>query len=123
MPTITTTTRTRTNLQIDSSSDSLAKFIKSVSIRNQNTAKQYYLRLLLFEKFLETEHSTNIDKLIQQILKSNKEYDPYDILNDFCLFLQNNYNLSSLTFRDKITTVKTFFEYNDIEISPSSNLK
>ena len=33
-------------------------------------------------------------------------------------FLQNNYNLSSVTFRDKIITVKTFFEYNDIEISP-----
>ena len=37
-------------------------------------------------------YEINIDKLIQQ-LKSN-EYDPYDILNDFCVFLQNNYNLT-----------------------------
>jgi integrase len=32
--------------------------------------------------------------------------------------LQNNYNIGSLAFRDKIITVKTFLEYNDIEISP-----
>ena len=101
---------------IKTNSESLIKFIKSVSVRNQSTAKQYYLRILLFEKFLEIEQSTNADKLILKL--KNKELDPYDILNDFCLFLQNNYNLSSITFRDKITTVKTFLEYNDIEISP-----
>lgn len=33
-------------------------------------------------------------------------------------FLQNNYNISSITLRDKIITLKTFFEYNEIEISP-----
>jgi integrase len=32
--------------------------------------------------------------------------------------LQNTYNLSSITFRDKVITVKTFLEYNDIELSP-----
>ena len=57
-----------------------------------------------------------MDKLLQQL--KNKELDPYDILNDYCIFLQNNYNISSITFRDKIVTVKTFLEYNDIEISP-----
>jgi hypothetical protein len=50
-------------------SQSLSKFIKSVSIRNKNTAKQYYFRILLFEKFLETEYNkdTNLDKLILQL--------------------------------------------------------
>ena len=99
-----------------SNSESISKFIKSVNVRNQNTAKQYYFRMLLFEKFLDIEYSINPDKLIQQL--KDKERDPYDILNDFCVFLQNNYKLSSITFRDKITTVKTFLEYNDIEISP-----
>ena len=95
------------------------KFIKGVSIRNKNTAKQYYSRLTVFEKFVNKNYEINIDKLIQQLKnKEYKEYDPYDILNDFCVFLQNNYNLSSVSFRDKIITVKTFLEYNDIEISP-----
>jgi integrase len=97
-------------------SELLQKYIRSVSIRNEATATQYYLRLSLFEKFLKIEHSTNIDRFVQKL--QNGEYDPYDILNDYCVFLQNNYNLSSITFRDKIITVKTFLEYNDIEISP-----
>ena len=57
-----------------------------------------------------------MDNLIQKI--KSTEYNPYDILNDYCIFLQNNYNLASLTFRDRIITVKNFLEYNDIEISP-----
>jgi integrase len=97
-------------------SESLMKFIKGVSIRNKNTAKQYYSRLIVFEKFVNENYEINIDKLIQKL--KNKEYDPYDILNDFCVFLQNTYNLSSVTFRDKVITAKTFLEYNDIEISP-----
>ncbi len=94
----------------------LQKFIANVSIRNKNTAIQYHSRLLAFEKFVEKEYRIEIDKLIQKL--KNKELDPYDILNDFCIFLQNNYQIGSITFRDKITTVKTFLEYNDIEVSP-----
>jgi integrase len=115
---------TTTKLQINSTS--ITKFIKNVGIRNKNTAKQYQSRLLFFERFVKEHYHNNntlinnnesyVDKLIHQL--KDEELDPYDILNDFCLFLQNNYNLSSITFRDKITTVKTFFEYNDIEISP-----
>ncbi len=37
--------------------------------------------------------------------------------NDYCIFLKDNYNLSPLPFRDKIVTVKTFLELNDIELS------
>jgi integrase len=97
-------------------SESLMKFIKGVSIRNKNTATQYFSRLTLFEKFVNKNYKINIDKLIQKL--RSKEYDPYDILNDFCVFLQDNRNLSSISFRDKIITVKTFLEYNDIEITP-----
>ncbi|HSF50598.1 MAG TPA: site-specific integrase [Nitrososphaeraceae archaeon] len=110
-----------TKLQINSKSESIAKFIKSVSIRNKSTAKQYYSRLLFFERFVQQEQYNNkkisIDNLVKKL--KNGELDPYDVLNDYCLFLKNNYNnIGSVTFRDKITTVKTFLEYNDIEISP-----
>src|SRR5688500_3619324 len=76
---------------------SVMKFIKSVKIRNKNTAKQYHLRLLLFEKFVEEKFNNkiNIDELIQKF--KSREYDPYDILNDYCGFLQNNYNIASVT--------------------------
>jgi integrase len=32
-------------------------------------------------------------------------------------FLQNNYDIGSVTFRDKVITVKNFLEYNDIDIN------
>ena len=71
---------------------------------------------MLFEKFVYKKYGINIDKLIQQL--KNKKFDPYDILNDFCIFLHNNCNIGSITFRDKIITVKNFLEFHDIDISP-----
>jgi integrase len=109
-----------TNLQTDS--QSIFKFIKNVAIRNKSTAKQYYSRLLSFDRFVKeyfnnnNNKKSNVDNLVNKL--KNRDIDPYDILNDYCLFLQDNYNLSSIAFRDKITTVKTFLEFNDIEISP-----
>ena len=97
-------------------SESLKKFIQSVTVRNKITAIQYNSRLLIFERCLKKNYKINLDILIQKI--KSTEYNPYDIFNDYCIFLQNNYNLGSLAFRDKIITVKTFLEYNDIEISP-----
>ena len=118
-------------LSSSSKSELISKFIQTVNVRNENTARQYYSRLLIFQRFVLKEHYYNdnnnnkknkkiknnvVDSLIQKLKIG--ELDPYDILNNYCIFLQNNYNLSSITFKDKITTVKTFFEYNDIEISP-----
>ena len=97
-------------------SESLMKFIKSVTVRNKNTARQYHLRLSLFAKFIEEKYKINLDKFLQQL--KNKDFDPYDVLNDYCIFLQSNYNIGPITFRDKIITVKTFLEYSDVDISP-----
>ena len=100
----------------NNSSSLIVQFVESVSIRNKNTARQYHLRLILFAKFVEEKYQTTMDNLIKQL--KNREYDPYVVLNDYCIFIQKNYNLSSVTFRDKIITAKTFLEYNDIELSP-----
>ena len=98
------------------SSESLKKFIQSVTIRNKRTAVQYNFPLSFFERFLKEKYKINLDVPLQKIKLT--EYNLYDVLNDYCLFLQNNYNIGTLAFRDKIITVKTFLEYNDIEISP-----
>ena len=100
--------------QFQTDSKSISKFIKNVGIRNKGSPKQYHSRLLSFERFAKdyyknsSKSNDNVDKLIEQL--KDKEIDPYDILNDFCLFIQNNYNnsISGATFRDKIITVKTF---------------
>ena len=111
------------NLQISeqdkfSTSDleSLIKFTNSVSIGNQNTAKTYYSRLLFFARFAKKEYGIILDKMIQKL--RDNEYNPYNILNEYCVFLKNKYNLSNTTLRDKIITAKTFLEFNDIELNP-----
>jgi hypothetical protein len=100
-----------TTLQSDS--ESVSKFVKNVGIRNKGSAKQYQSHLLFFEKFAKDyynnndndNNNSNVDKLIQQL--KDKELDPYDILNDFCLFLKNNYNFSSVTFKGKLMMIKS----------------
>lgn len=44
--------------------------------------------------------------------------DPYDILSKYSGYLQSSYNISTLTLKNRVVTVKNFFEYFDIEISP-----
>jgi len=94
----------------------LAKFTNSVSISNSNTARIYYSRLLFFARFAKENYGINLREMIHKI--TNNEYNLYDILNDYCLYLKNNSNLSNSTLKDKIITTKTFLEFNDIEISP-----
>ena len=94
----------------------LIKFTNSVSIGNKSTAKIYYSRLLFFARFAKENYGINLKEMIHKI--SNNEYNTYDIVNDYCLYLKNNSNLSNSAFRDKIITAKTFLEFNDIEISP-----
>ena len=112
-----------TNFQISeqdkvSTSDleSLIKFTNSVSVGNQNTAKTYYSRLLFFARFAKKKYGIILDKMVQKL--RDNEYNPYNILNEYCIFLKNNYNLSNTTLRDKIITAKTFLEFNDIELNP-----
>ena len=94
----------------------LAKFTNSVSISNSNTARIYYSRLLFFARFAKENYGINLREMIHKI--TSNEYNLYDILNDYCLYLKNNSNLSNSTLKDKIITTKTFLEFNDIEISP-----
>ena len=49
------------------SSDSLKKFIQSVTIRNKRTAVQYNFRLSFFERFLNEKYKINLDVLLQKI--------------------------------------------------------
>ena len=55
-----------------------------MTIRNKNTAKQYHLRLLPFAKFIEEKYKIDLDNFLQQL--KNNSFDPYEVLNDYCIF-------------------------------------
>jgi integrase len=100
----------------------LDKYIRSISAMNKRTAREYYLRLLGFQEFAYNRYSTNnqteatLDNITANIKEGSE--DVYEILSDFVSYLQTKYNISALTLKQKVVTVKNFFEYCDIDISP-----
>ena len=83
---------------------------------NNSTANEYKFRLTHIEKFVYSHYSNStIDNLIDDIIGS--KLDPYEILGDYCIYLQEM-GLYSSTLKNRVTTVKNFLEFNDVEISP-----
>ncbi|HEY6885418.1 MAG TPA: site-specific integrase, partial [Nitrososphaeraceae archaeon] len=105
-------------------STALNKYIRNIRTMNKRTAHEYYLRLTSFQDFVisrsqaKTKFPTKLalDNIITQINKGSD--DPYEILSDYVSYLQTNYNISTLTLKHRVITVKNFLEYYDIDISP-----
>jgi integrase len=98
------------------SNDAISKYIRSVNIMSKSTAYEYFFRLNYFKTFIKSKFgSSNVDVVIKEVKKGNQ--DPYDLLSDYSLHLQNC-GISALTLKQRIITVKNFFEYHDVDISP-----
>jgi integrase len=91
-----------------------------MQVMNKNTAKEYYFRLVNFEKFVISQYNINnftLDTLINDI--NNGKIDPYELLSNYCIYLQEvNGIKTSTTLKQRVVTVKNFLEFNDIDISP-----
>ncbi|MFL6413790.1 MAG: tyrosine-type recombinase/integrase [Nitrososphaeraceae archaeon] len=93
------------------------KYIKSISMMSKSTANEYWKRLSNFQTFIVNEYRiSSTDDLIVKIRKGI--LDVYDILNGYSAYLQQNYTVSALTLKLRVVTVKNFFEYYDVDISP-----
>jgi integrase len=97
-------------------SDVISKYIKNVGIMNKSTAYVYLKRLASFRKFISSAFDgLTIDELIIRI-KEGKE-DVFEVLNNYSSYL-NTINISTSTLKQHAITVKNFFEYHDVDISP-----
>ncbi|MDW0170701.1 MAG: site-specific integrase [Nitrososphaeraceae archaeon] len=94
----------------------IIKYVTNVSTMSKSTAYEYYARLSNFEIFVSSEYKTSVDHLIRKIKEGFA--DPYDLLSDYCGFLQNNGNISISTLNQRVVTAKNFLEYCDVDISP-----
>src|SRR5215217_1887130 len=126
--TATTTTSTR--------SLCLAKYIKNIQQANKRTAAEYGYRLSRFEKYIvavasEEEEElqqqiqepkvtiTSLDRVVDELKKSDNRIDPYDLLSGFVRYLQEVIGIENPnTIRHFVITARNFLEYHDIEISP-----
>jgi hypothetical protein len=75
----------------------------------------YSKRINKFNAFAKSEYQASADKLIE-IIKNRQ--DPYNTLNEYVHYLKYNHNLSPLSLKQEVVTVKNLLEYSDIEISP-----
>ena len=110
------------SVQIQSANDDLSDssaikmYIKSVSSMNKSTVREYYFRLVTFQKFIQNEYDISLDNLIRKFRIGSE--DPYDVLSGYVVHLQNNFVISAATSKLRIITAKNFLEYNDVDISP-----
>jgi hypothetical protein len=98
-----------------SDSSAVSKYIKNISTMNKSTAYMYFTRLSSFKSFISSAFNLQIDVLIKRIKEGS--IDVFDVLNEYAVYLSNT-NISSITIKQRVVTVKNFFEYYDIDISP-----
>ena len=60
------------------------------------------------------------DLTIYNLVNKIKEgsVDPYSILSKYCSHLRNSSNISTITIKQWVVTVKNLFEHCDIDINP-----
>ncbi|MFL6455372.1 MAG: tyrosine-type recombinase/integrase [Nitrososphaeraceae archaeon] len=112
------TARPTDSITISSPEESRAldKYIKNIRAMSKRTAHEYHLRLIGFQDFIIRSYKTTLDGIIRRINEGSE--DPYGILSDYVAYLQTNYHVSTLTLKQRVVTVKNFFEYYDVDISP-----
>ena len=94
----------------------LENYISNISTMNKTTAREYLFRLKNFRTFIKDHCNVRgLDDVISQI--QNKQKDPYHLLNSYCSHLVGA-NISPSYTKNCTITVKNFFEYYDVELSP-----
>jgi integrase len=92
-------------------------FISTLTTMNKSTAEQYLSRLNIFNNFMTKEfNDLTINDLVNKIKEGSA--DPYIILSRYCGYLKSSNDLSTITIKQRVITIKNFFEYHDIDINP-----
>jgi integrase len=103
-------------------SPKLANYLSSIRSMGQWTAIQYESRLNDFARFVHRRYHIDIDDLIDKLDKLSNRDDPYQYNNPYQILIEYTAYLtgkfSPATIKQRVTCVKNFFEYFDIEISP-----
>jgi integrase len=83
---------------------------------SKSTAREYQHRLVSWKIFVENTYKISVDMLIEKIKEGSM--DAYDILGQYGMYLKSTNNISNLTLKQRVVTVKNFLEYYDVDISP-----
>jgi len=97
--------------------DLVKDFHSIVSTMNKSTSEQYLSILNIINNFLDKElNGLAINGLVNKIKEGTT--DPYNILSRYCSYLVSSGNISTITIKQRVITIKNFFEYCNIDINP-----
>jgi integrase len=95
-------------------------FLKSKSRNSIRTKISYSFALGHFETFLKNSNYKNYDaETILVPILDNKKIDVYLLLDDFVEYLTTNRKLMPSSVRSFVSSIRSYFEHNDIDISTS----
>ena len=99
-------------------------FIQSKARKSPQTAVVFYRALNYFDAYIAEQYKGRYDlqTIIPAIKKQKNGVDVYTLINSFITFLQKSTpygaDLTPRTIRLYVAAVKSYFVYNDIDISP-----
>ena len=98
----------------------LTKFIDGVVIGNKKTAFDYSRRLETFRLFVLDKYKMSLDELILTLttVSHGPKVDVYNLLSEYIGYIHKEKNVSPLTLKLLLSTVKCYLETFDVEISP-----
>jgi integrase len=97
----------------------VVKYIDKVRKRSERSAKHYAQRLGYFRDFIRQKFDLTLDELIKTLTVQGRgpKIDIYDLFSDYVTFIQDTRNMSPLTLKLMLSTIRNYLEYFDIEIS------
>jgi integrase len=105
------------SLEPELGNSSLLRYVRNVQTMSQSTSYQYHARLTNFKTFVSSKYETAVDDILKKI--NQGLVNPYELLSDYSAYLLNgSNNISSLTLKQRVITVKNFLEYYDVDLSP-----
>ena len=102
------------------SNQTVNKYIKSMEMSSQKTAADYRKRLNYFRDFVLKNYNLMLDELIVTLTTHphGPKIDVYDLLSDYVTHIHKERNVSPLTLKLLVSTVRSYLETFDVEISP-----
>jgi hypothetical protein len=116
---VTSTITLPTGITEDRGDKTVIKYIDKIRKRSVRSAKNYAQRLGYFRDFIRQKLDLKLDELIKTLTVEGHgpRIDLYDLLSEYVTFIQDTRNMSPLTLKLMLSTIRNYLEFYDVEIS------
>lgn len=101
---------------LDKGNDRTITFLDSIGRNSKNSRKLYRTSLIHFAEFLKLQDQAP-DSIISLLMDGKTNV--YELLDQFVSYLTNNERVSPFSLKVYISAVKSYLEFQDIDIVPS----